>query len=78
MALEELIQPLISIADGLKPFVDVKYDYFEVEYSDSVTEVYTYYYGTGDATGELRLTVTIVYTDDTKVRVLSGGKLYGQ
>ncbi len=48
-----------------------QWDFVEVTYPDSVTEIYTFYSGTGDNTGTIVGTITVVYTTSSKALILS-------
>lgn len=64
----------VEILDGdgnqissLGGIVGEAYDYVSVNYSDSVTEIYTY--KLGGSGGTTAATVTVVYTDSTKANL---------
>ena len=68
MVLEDILEKLSN-----NPMSNIKWDFFTTDYPDTITEVFTYYYGTGDATGDQAGVVTVTYTDSTKCEILSVG-----
>ena len=55
----------VKVTGGI--IADLVYDYVAASYPDSITEIYTF--RKGGSGGTLLATVTIVYTDSTKVDI---------